>query len=61
VLYFDIYVLAIVDEGFQLVMLDDAVGQHVQWDAHVGIILGFHGCSKVEILQVAHHPPGCWC
>jgi len=52
--------VAIVDEEIQLVILDDVIGQHVERDVHVSIVLGFHGCSKVKFLQITHHALGSW-
>jgi len=49
--------VTVVDKVMQFVVIHDCWGNNSDWDAHVGIVSGLHGCAKVEILEVAHHAP----
>jgi hypothetical protein len=48
-----------VDERRKLVVLHDGVGDDVQGDAHVLVLL--HRSVEVEVLQVAGHEASVWC
>ena len=54
---FDVDV-TVVDEGTEIVLGHDGVGDDGDGDAHVGIVFGFHGSIKVKILEVACHETG---
>jgi len=47
--------MAFVDDGVQIVVVHDFGWQDSDGDAHVGIILRWHGCAQVEVLEVTHH------
>jgi len=47
-----------VNQGVELIVLHDVVGEHSNGDVHVGVVLGFHGGTQIEVFEVAHHAPG---
>jgi len=47
-----------VNQGMELIVLHDVLREHSNGDAHVGIVLGFHGGAQVEVFEVAHHALG---
>ena len=50
--------VALVDEWAELVVLNDLVGQDSYWDAHLGVVFGWHGGAQVEVFEISHHAFG---
>ena len=52
---FDIH-KAVVEEGLQVVLFDDCVGEEPDGNAHV--FVAFHWCTEVKILEIGGHEHG---
>jgi len=38
--------MPIVDQGMELIVLHDVLGEHHDGDLYVGVVLGFHGVPR---------------
>jgi len=47
--------MAVVDQGMEVVVVHDIIGEHGNRDVHVGVVLGLHGGAQIKVFEVTHH------